>query len=141
MCTKLDSSIEVIGKYTQEFEFYIFELERLKNLNRGPMWLIYILASLNLNYLLLIQVKFEVVSQKISLRACASVLNHVWFFVTTWTAACKAPLSTEFSRQEYWSGLPFSTPGDPPNPGIEPCLLHWQVNSLPLSHLGSPVLE
>ena len=37
MCTKLDSSIEVIGKYTQEFEFYIFELERLKNLNRGPM--------------------------------------------------------------------------------------------------------
>ena len=72
--------------------------------------------------------KFEVVSQKISLRACASVLNHVWFFVTTWTAACKAPLSTEFSKQEYWSGLPFSTPGDPPDSGIEPASLMSPVH-------------
>ena len=37
-----------------------------------------------------------------------------------WTVACQAPLPTEFSRQEYWSGLPFPTPGDLPNPGIEP---------------------
>ena len=37
-----------------------------------------------------------------------------------WTVACQAPLSMEFSRQEYWSGLPFPTPGDIPNPGIEP---------------------
>ena len=40
----------------------------------------------------------------------------------------------EFSRQEYWSGLPFPTPGDLPDPGIKPyllCLLHWQVDSLP----------
>ena len=45
----------------------------------------------------------------------------------------------EFSRQEYWSGLPFPTPRDRPNPGIEPSLLHllqWQVDSLPLSHQG-----
>ena len=44
----------------------------------------------------------------------------------------------EFSRQEYWSGLPFPTPGDLPDPGTEPTslgLLHWQVDSLPLSHL------
>ena len=39
--------------------------------------------------------------------------------VTPWTTAPKAPLSMEFSRQEYWSGLPFSTPGDLPNPGIK----------------------
>ena len=96
------------------------------------MWLIYILARLNLNYLLLIQVKYEVVRQKISLRVCASVLNHVWFFVTPWPVACKASLSIEFSKQEYWSGLPFSTPRDPPNPGIEHLspslaggLYHW----------------
>ena len=37
-----------------------------------------------------------------------------------WTVVCQAPLSTEFSRQEYWSGLPFPTPGDLPDPGIEP---------------------
>ena len=53
----------------------------------------------------------------------------------------QAPLIMEFSRQEYQSGLPFPIPGDLPDPGIEPaflCLLHWQADSLPLSHLGSP---
>ena len=48
---------------------------------------------------------------------CACVLNHVWRFVTPGTVACQAPLSMVFSRQEYWSGLPFSTPEDFPNPG------------------------
>ena len=40
--------------------------------------------------------------------------------VTPWTVACQAPLSMEFSRQEYWSGLPFPPPEDLPDPGIEP---------------------
>ena len=39
---------------------------------------------------------------------------------TPWTAACQAPLSLGFSKQEYWSGLPFPSPGDLPNPEIEP---------------------
>ena len=39
---------------------------------------------------------------------------------TTWTVACQAPLSVGFSRQEYWSGLPFPPLGDLPDPGIEP---------------------
>ena len=39
---------------------------------------------------------------------------------TLWTVAHHAPLATEFSREEYWSGLPFPTPGDLPDPGIEP---------------------
>ena len=39
---------------------------------------------------------------------------------TLWTVACQAPLSMGFPRQEYWSGLPFPPPEDPPNPGIEP---------------------
>ena len=43
----------------------------------------------------------------------------VQFFLTSWTVAHQVPLSMEFSRQEYWSGLPFPTPGDLPNPGIE----------------------
>ena len=41
-------------------------------------------------------------------------------FVTTWTVACQAPLSMEFSRKEHWSGLPFPPTGDLPDPGIEP---------------------
>ena len=49
----------------------------------------------------------------------ACVLSHVQLFVTPWTAAHKPPLSMEFSRQEYWSGLPFPTPEDLPNPGVK----------------------
>ena len=65
-----------------------------------------------------------------------SHFSHVWFFATLWTIACQAPLSMGFSRQEYWSGLPCPTPGDLPDPRIEPsllCLLHWQVGSLILA--------
>ena len=46
--------------------------------------------------------------------------SHILFFVTTWTIALQAPLAIEFFRQEYWSGLPFSTPGNLPNPMIKP---------------------
>ena len=46
--------------------------------------------------------------------------SRVQLFATPWTVAYQAPLSTGFSRQEYWSGLPFPSPGDLPNPGIEP---------------------
>ena len=43
----------------------------------------------------------------------------VWLFATPWTVAHQAPLSMAFPRQEYWSGLPFASPGDFPNPGIK----------------------
>ena len=46
--------------------------------------------------------------------------SRVWLFATPWTAAHQAPPSMGFSRQEYWSGLPFPSPGDLPDPGIEP---------------------
>ena len=52
-------------------------------------------------------------------------------FATPWTIACQAPLSMGFSRQEYWSGLPFSSPEDLPNPGIEPKSPALQADSLP----------
>ena len=51
---------------------------------------------------------------------CVCVLSCVQLFVTPWTVACQAPLSIGFSRQEYWSGLPFPTPGDLLDLGIEP---------------------
>ena len=50
----------------------------------------------------------------------------------------QGPLSMGFSRQEYWSGLLFPSPGDPPNPGVEPASPALAVDSLPLHHLGSP---
>ena len=53
----------------------------------------------------------------------ACVFSCVWLFLTPWTVACQAPLSMEFSRQECWSGLPFPSPGDLANPGIEPVSL------------------
>ena len=50
---------------------------------------------------------------------------------TPWAVAHQAPLSMGFSRQEYWSGLPFPSPGDLPNPGIEPKSPALQADSLP----------
>ena len=65
--------------------------------------------------------KIMKISSKISLYlSCACVLSYVWLFVTPWTIACQASLSTEFSRQEHWSGLPFPTLGALPDPGIKP---------------------
>ena len=58
-----------------------------------------------------------------------------------WTIAYQAPLSMEFSRQQYWSGLPFLSPGVLPDPGIEPRSPTLQVDSLPSEPLGNPVIK
>ena len=60
---------------------------------------------------------------------------------TPWTVALQAPLSMGFPKQEYWSGLPFPSPGDLPDPGIESGPPELQVDSLPNEPLGSPVLS
>ena len=57
-------------------------------------------------------------------------LSHVQFFVAPWTVAYQAPPSMGFSRQEYWSGLPFPSPGDLPHPGIEPGSPTLQADTL-----------
>ena len=69
---------------------------------------------------------------------CTCVLSHVCLFVTPWAAVCQTLLSMEFSRQEYWSGLPFPSPEDLPDPGTEPSSLgfsapflsgaHWKIH-------------
>jgi len=59
-----------------------------------------------------------------------SYLSHVQLFETLWTVACQAPLSMEFSRHIYWSGLPYPPPGIFPTQGLNLCLLcllHWHV--------------
>ena len=57
--------------------------------------------------------------------------------MTPWTVACQASLPVGFPRQEYWSGFYFLLQGIFPTQGSNPCLLHWQVHSLSLSHQGS----
>ena len=57
-------------------------------------------------------------------------LSHVQLFATLWTVAHQAPLSMGFFRQEYWSGLSFPSPGDLPNPGIEPRSPALQADAL-----------
>ena len=68
-------------------------------------------------------------------------LSHVWPFVTSWTVAHQAPLSTEFSRQEYWNGLPFPYPGDLPGSGIKPGSPTLQADSLPSESPGKPRMK
>ena len=67
----------------------------------------------------------------------AQSLSRVRLCVTPWAAAHQAPLTVGFSRQEYWSGLPFPSPGDLLDPGIGPVSSTWQPDSLLLSHQGS----
>ena len=59
------------------------------------------------------------------------LLSRVWLFATPWTVACQTPLSVGFSRQGYWSELPFPSPGDLPNPGIERRSPTLWMDSLP----------
>ena len=58
------------------------------------------------------------------------LLSRVRLFADPWTVAYQAPQSMGFSRQEYWSGLPFPSPGDLPDPGIEPRSLALQADAL-----------
>ena len=57
-------------------------------------------------------------------------LSRIRLFATPGTVACQAPLSMGFSRQEYWSGLPFPSPGDLPDPGVEPGSPALQADAL-----------
>ena len=68
-----------------------------------------------------------------------SVAQSCPLFATPWTVVHQAPLSMGFPRQEYWSGLPFSSPGDLLHPGIKLVTSAWQADSLLLSHKGSHV--
>ena len=72
------------------------------------------------------------------LRACSVMSNSLSLHCTV---ACQALLFMEFSRQEYWSGLPFPTAGDLPKPGTKPKSLAspaWQADSSPLMSTGKP---
>ena len=67
-------------------------------------------------------------------------LSCVQLFATPWTVAYQAPPSMGFSKQEYWSGLPFPSPGDLPDPGIEPGSPTFQADALTSEPPGKPIL-
>ena len=69
--------------------------------------------------------------------ASVKSLSRVQLFATPWDVTCQAPLSMGFSRQEYWSGLPFPSPGDLPDPGMEPGFPELQADSLPTEPKGT----
>ena len=69
------------------------------------------------------------------------LLNCVQLFVIPWAVAYQAPLSMGFSRQVSWTGLPFPSPGDLPDPGIEPGSPVLQADALPSEPLGKPLGE
>ena len=64
--------------------------------------------------------------------------SRVRLFATPWTVAYQAPPSMGFSRQEYWSGVPFPSPGDLPNPGMEPGSPAFQADALTSKPPGKP---
>ena len=68
------------------------------------------------------------------------LLSHVRLFATPWTVAYQTPPSMGFSRQKYWSELPFPSPGDLPNPGVEPRSPALQADSLPAEPQGKPII-
>ena len=68
-------------------------------------------------------------------------LRRAQHFVTPWTVAYQALPSMEFSRQDYWSGLPFPSPGDLLNPGIEPGSPALQADALPYEPPGKPEVK
>ena len=79
------------------------------------------------------------IAKKDEMKVKVKSLSHVPLFVTPCTVAHQAPLSTEFSRQEYWSALTFPSPWDLPNPGIKPRVSHIAGRCFYcLSHQGSP---
>ena len=82
-------------------------------------------------------------SQDIMHKCCGCYLFAQLYdsFAISWTVACQAPLSMGFSRQEYWSRLPFPFPEDLLNLGIEPTSPAWQADSLPSEPPGKPTMN
>ena len=83
-----------------------------------------------LDCLKLMRKKFDVYNPELCLRREVKLLSRVQLFASPWTVAYQAPPSMGFSRQECWSGLPFRSAGDLPDPGIEPGSPALQADAL-----------
>ena len=92
------------------------------SLSQGPPFLIPISKYLQGGSVLYVsrEARATVPRTCVCVCVCAQLLSHTWLFAIPWAIACQAPLSMEFFRQEYWSGLPFLPLGELPDPGFEP---------------------
>ena len=101
-----------------------------------------IVFTLNQKFIQFLWKLHEIWKIILTLHTCVLCLfSHIELFAALWTWACQAPLSMWSSRQEYWSGLPFPSSRDLPDPRIaseSPVAPLSQADSLPLSHHGSP---
>jgi len=109
-----------------KYYFYFLTMFLLEMISSSPMFQ---MPNQNLN-VPLFPIAFFSMSHKLSRKytyACVLVcvlshFSHVRLFANLWIVACQAPMSLGFSRQEYWSGLSFFSPGDLPAPGIKPLI-------------------
>ena len=104
---------------------YIYLLEKKKQYILFFLWISFVIHWLCASSLILIimqtfPLKWKVMVSHMVWFAHAQSLSHIQLFVTLWTVAHQPPLTMGFPREEYWNGLSFSSPGDLPNPGIEP---------------------
>ena len=136
--TEVTQHTELNYQYVEDVSIFCPKLKEPEKLFRKITWG-HIKGTTEIH-----QIAWEQINVKqAALCVCgvAYPLSCVWLFATPWTVAHQAPLSMEFPRQEYWSGLPFPSLGDLPDPGIEPMslsLLHWQEDSLPQAPPGKP---
>ena len=130
-----------VFSYTHECLYYI--LNRKKKCCKGPLRKTFGIYRFSL----LLNTKQWNITKCVHRRERSSWFNknkevkslsRIWLFVTPWTVAYHAPPSMGFSRQEYWSGLPFPLPEDLPDPGIEPGSPTCRQMLYHLSHQGSP---
>ena len=80
----------------------------------------------------------KIITVNVLLVRVLSLFSRVWLCATLWIVVCQAPLSVEFSRQEYWSGSTFPSPGNLLDPGFKPGSPTWQADSLPSEPPGKP---
>ena len=85
-----------------------------------------------------VRTPFAFHKEALKVKVKVKSLSLVRLFAIPWTVAYEAPQSMEFSRQAYWSGFPFASPGDLPNPGIEPGSPALQSDALPSERPGKP---
>ena len=87
------------------------------------------------------ETELEKIYIDIDIERVVKSLSCVWLFVTPWTVAHQVPLPMGFPRQGYWSGLPFPSPGDLPDPGIEPAFPAWAGGLFTTELPGKPYIN